>query len=350
MINLITHWEAIKKKRVKLNSTSDDFKPEHRLSPMQSFEDNTTHASFELESEPDIWFFKNLSTLEKARYYHELPQIILTPQEEHARQLVIKEQEATNPRFYDGDKIVLSNLAYDIQQNTLYIEAKKVPFSFILTLNQKRFPKDSKLYQQKIFKTGVLAPLIINTGETFLLQRSSDGLFSVPGGFLEPQGRKKKLHLARGNIISNTAYQEIKEEIAGATCEQGKKYQTFYYSIPKISAISFRQTNDQPLETIEFIAPSYADCDSAEFLAQAIEDADDGHEHTGHHVVIPLQHHRLQNIKNRVYNQGHRLPGSALYLPIIASLYRSYNHATQSKMKALRNTLEAEFTGLSIIS
>lgn len=72
---------------------------------------------------------------------------------------------------------------YDDSSNTIYVEAKKVPYSFIVTLSNKKFPDDSPLYQLNLFKTGVLAPFISRNGMFMLLQRAALGLYSVPSGF-----------------------------------------------------------------------------------------------------------------------------------------------------------------------
>ncbi|HHS8465342.1 TPA: hypothetical protein ACTUXY_003342 [Legionella pneumophila] len=112
-------------------------------------------------------------------------------EEEAARLNVVDEQKIKNPRFYDGKQMVIMGVTYNESANTLYLEAKKVPYSFIVALRNKKFPGNSILYQLNFFKTGILAPLITRNGMSMLLQRAALGLYSVPGGFLEAHDEEK---------------------------------------------------------------------------------------------------------------------------------------------------------------
>ncbi|WP_058442705.1 hypothetical protein [Legionella brunensis] len=86
--------------------------------------------------------------------------------------------------------------------------------------------------------------------------------------------------------IKRTAITEIREEIAGI---KSKRELRFNYSIPQISAISFRKTANIPQGTVEFVAPSYVDCHSS-YLQQVFLNnlAKDAHEHTTVHELLTL--------------------------------------------------------------
>lgn len=159
---------------------------------------------------------KSVTTLESADFYDDLPEIMMTTEENDARLKFVDEQIAKNPRFYDGKQMVITGVVYDDSTNVIYMEARKVPYSFIVSLSNKKFPEDSSLYQLTVFKTGVLAPLIARNGTSILLQRTVIGLYSVPGGFLEAHDEEKRLNFYDGrNLVTETAITELKEEIVG---------------------------------------------------------------------------------------------------------------------------------------
>src|SRR3990167_9802902 len=171
-----------------------------------NFDRDTTQSSFEFQDPPNVIFVKNIASLEPADFYDQLPEIIMTEEENNARLKFIAEQVAKNPRFYDGKQMVITGVIYDDSTNTIYMEAKKVPYSFIVSLSNKKFPENSALYQLTLFKTGVLAPLISRNGVSILLQRAALGLYSVPGGFLETHGEEKRLNFYDGrNLVIETA-------------------------------------------------------------------------------------------------------------------------------------------------
>src|SRR5580704_18076128 len=99
------------------------------------FDANTTQSSFEFTESPNVIFVKNISTLDPADFYDDLPGIDLTKEEEESRLKVIKEQKILNTHFYDGDQMVITAVVYNESTNTIYLEAKKVPYSFIVALS-----------------------------------------------------------------------------------------------------------------------------------------------------------------------------------------------------------------------
>lgn len=324
MLNLINLWNNITTAQ-NLNEVqisrqySDDVKQ-----TAINFDRDTTQSSFEFKNPPKVVFVKSIASLEPAKSYDQLPEITMTVEENNARLKCVDEQMAKDPRFYDGEQMVITGVIYDDSTNTIYMEAKKVPYSFILSLSKKKFPENSFLYQLTIFKTGVLAPLITRDSSSILLQRARDGLYSVPSGFLEAHGEEKRLNFSDGrNLVTETAITELKEEIAGIN---GTKELRFNFSNPKISSVSFRKTGANPIGTVEFVAPSYVNCNSRNlqkvFLTNSAKDA---HEHASKHVFIPLKSRDRDVLLTTILTGGKILPGQALYLAVLVSLTRLEN-------------------------
>ncbi len=290
-----------------------------------NFDRDTTQSSFQFKAPPQVVFVKSTKSLALANLYDELPGIALTEAEEAARLQVVAEQKLKNSKFYDGQQMVITGVVYDETSNTLYMEAKKVPYSFIVALSNKRFPEQSELYKQSFFKTGVLAPLVTTNGKTVLMQRVQLGLYSVPGGFLEAQDAEKRLNFADGrNLVVETAKNEITEEIAGIA---GKKTLRFDFSQPEITALSFRRTSGNPIGTVEFVAPVQAKCHSAYLSEYVIPNnlAKDAREHSSNHAVIPLDSQDREALLATSLIGPTILPGAALHLPVILSLTSKEN-------------------------
>lgn len=323
MLDLISLWSATTVQNSTAEQSSRHYSSEIKQDAI-NFDRDTIQSSFEFQDPPNVIFVKNVATLEPADFYDHLPEITMTAEENDARLKFVAEQVAKNPRFYDGKQMVITGVVYDDSTNTIYMEAKKVPYSFIVSLSNKKFPENSALYQLTIFKTGVLAPLIARNGSSILLQRAALGLYSVPGGFLETHDEEKRLNFYDGrNLVTETAMTELKEEIAGI---KGTDKLRFDFFKTQISAISFRKTGSNPIGTVEFIAPSYADCHSSYlqhvFLTNSAKDA---HEHTSQHEIIPLGSQDRDTLLETVLTGQVRRPGASLYLPVALSLTRLEN-------------------------
>lgn len=323
MLDLISLWNAT----VIHNSTAEQPSRPYSSDIKQgaiNFDRDTMQSSFEFQDSPNVIFVKSITSLEPADFYDDLPEIIMTPEENEARLKVVAEQTVKNPRFYDGKQMVITGVVYDDSTNVIYMEAKKVPYSFIVSLSNKKFPENSSLYQLTVFKTGVLAPLIARNGTSILLQRAALGLFSVPGGFLEAHGEKKRLNFDDGrNLVNETAITELVEEIAGI---KGTDKLRFEFDKTQISAISFRKTGTNPIGTVEFVAPSYANCHSS-YLQQVFLNnlAKDAHEHTSKNELIPLDSQDRNALLTTLLTGPVRQPGASLYLPVALSLARLEN-------------------------
>lgn len=331
MLDLISLWNATAIQ----NSTAEQptrHYPSDTIKAAINFDRDTTQSSFEFQDPPNVIFVKSVTTLEPADFYDDLPEIMMTTEENDARLKFVAEQVAKNPRFYDGKQMVITGVVYDDSTNVIYMEARKVPYSFIVSLSNKKFPESSALYQLTVFKTGVLAPLMARNGTSILLQRAALGLYSVPGGFLEAHDEEKRLNFYDGrNLVTETAIAELKEEIVGI---KGTDKLRFEFFKTQISSISFRKTGASPIGTVEFVAPSYADCHSSYlqhvFLTNSAKDA---HEHTSQHELVPLDSQDRDTLLTTILTGPVRLSGASLYIPVALSLTRLENQ--NSTMMAL---------------
>lgn len=167
-------------------------------------------------------------------------------------------------------------------------------------------------------------PMIARNGASILLQRAALGLYSILGGFLESHDEEKRLNFYDGrNLVTETAINELKEEIAGI---KGTDKLRFEFFKTQISSISFRKTGSNPIGTVEFIAPSYANCHSSYlqhvFLTNSAKDA---HEHASRHELIPLDSQDRDTLLKTILTGSIRQPGARLYLPVVLSLTRLEN-------------------------
>ncbi|MFA6303844.1 MAG: hypothetical protein WC627_12040 [Legionella sp.] len=331
MLNLVQLWENT---QLEQNSGEEEFIRSYPIDTKQAainFDTNTVQSSFEFTEPPTVIFVTNISSLEPADFYDDLPEVNLTKEEEEARLKVVEEQTIKNPRFYDGKQMVLTSVVYNETTNTVYLAAKKVPYSFIVALSNKKFPENSALYQMSFFKTGVLAPLVSRNGISMLLQRAALGLYSVPGGFLETNDEERRLNFYNGsNLVVETAITELKEEIVGIKDTDKLRFE---FSKPQITSVSFRKTGTNPIGTIEFVAPSYADCHSS-YLQHVFltNQAKDAREHTTQHELIPLDSQDRNILLSKLLTGANKLAGASLYLPVALSLTRLEN---QGRMMAL---------------
>lgn len=339
MLNLLNLWENTLHQHANIGSVRDY---QNITKTSSDFDRDTQQSSFELKKSPKVIFVKNITTLEYANFYDDLPKITLSEEDETLRLNYVKEQKIRNAKFYDGLQMLITDVLYDESSNTIYMAALRTPYSFIMMLSNKIFPETSHWYQTNFFKTGVLAPLITRNGATVLQERVKSGLYSVPGGFLEPEKDKKLNFEDRNkdedgdkatNLVINTARNEIIEEVAGVSVK-GIVEPCFEFRNTQISAISIRKTARNPIGTIEFIAPSYADCHS-DYLQSVIREhlAKDAFEHTTQQRLIPLDSQDRNELLQKL-----TIPGKALYLPVLLSLTRLENNMLPDFISTQENT------------
>ncbi|OAJ34216.1 hypothetical protein [Piscirickettsia salmonis] len=285
------------------------------------FDAKTSQSSFEFTNgSPTVVFVSDKKTLDPVNRYRDLPSIELTDSE---RRVVAKKlrQLADNPKFYDGKQMVITAALYDPVTNTMYMEAKQVPYSVLATLRSREFAQESELYKLTLFQTGVLSPLVTKDDCLVLMERSQFGLMSQSGGFLEPV--KGRLNFSRGDLVVRTAAAEITQEIAGiaGSCEN-----RLLFTLPTISAVSIRMTKRRGMGTIEFIAPVYVNAHS-HYLQQVIADnlAVDRDEHTGKSMVVSLDERDRGVLVDQVLTGSAVPPGQPLYLPMLISAARLVN-------------------------
>lgn len=322
MLDLTALWKNIAVQSLNIDHATRCY-PKNTQKSAIHFDKNTVLSSFEFQEPPNVVFVKNKTTLEAVTIYDDLPELKLTSDEKAFCAMIMKKYKKQNPRFYDGLHMIISAVIYDDCSNTIYVEASKAPYSFILAFNHDKFPKDSALYQRTLFKTGVLAPLVTKDGMTMIAERV-DGLYSVFSGFLEVANKHDPLNFSDDrNFVTETAIHEIKEEIAGI---KGSDNLRFDYSKPNITCVVFRQTGSDPLGSIDFIAPSNADCHSRYLRHVFLNNlAPDAHEHTDAHLFIPLYSQTKEELLTQLVTGSVRLPGHAVYMSILLNLTQVEN-------------------------
>lgn len=285
-----------------------------------SLDDRFMQSSFEFPQSPLVRFVYDIKEFKLINYYDQLPEFQMTSRESEALLELIVELKK-NPKFFDGDQLLVTNMVYDDLENTVYVEAKRAKYSFLRALALKRFPEDSELYNIKLYKTGVMSPFITQDNMTFFFERSRDKLYSAASGFLEPQGKKKLLN-PRLDLVVSTAIQETLEEILGIN---GSMRADVLFSLPQTCSLSIRQT-DGGLATAEFVAPIFVKCNSSA-LRYIIEHntAKDKDEHTDEYSIVDLNPSKRARAVDFLKSS---FPGHFLYDPMLISASRMANHST----------------------
>lgn len=123
----------------------------------------------------------------------------------------------------------------------------------------------------------------------------------------------------------------------------------FMAALSAASAIFFAISNESalivnviyPVGTVEFVAPSYADCYSS-YLQQVFltNQAKDACEHTIQHELIPLDSQERNTLLAKLLTGPIKLPGASLYLPVALSLTRLENQSCMMALpRAIPNSL-----------
>src|SRR5579862_543593 len=164
--NLITIWkEAILPNIVSENAVSEPNKTNY-----------AAQSSFQFDIPPRVLFVQDMKTKTPAREYKDLPTLILQPAEQEAYKQALdefakkvkkyeelsQELKKTNIRPYNGKQMLLTDVVYDVQANILYLEAVRIDYVLLSSLEKiKQFKAEGSLLQDKVFfKTGVFAPFI----------------------------------------------------------------------------------------------------------------------------------------------------------------------------------------------
>lgn len=301
LINLIQLWKQ----------SRDQTPPEHL---------NTPQSSLHFDTPPRIIFLSNLATMTKAFCYQDLPVVLLKPAEQ-----VIYQQKLNTLSYplYNGNHILLTNIVYDTVSHTLYLEAVRVDYAFLLALkDMQKLNENASALQRDFFKTGVLAPFITKDDKVPIMARNDKWqLCSVAGGFLECHSLQENL----SDLIIKTAIREAEEEFV--LDKNGQKRFDFASS-PRITSISFRE-DFQPgsLCTMEFIAPVEVNSD-ADFIVSIMNnnEAQDKHEHiTGTATSISI---RADERNQAIQFLNKHLPGNFYYGPVLHACAQHNNSGT----------------------
>src|SRR3990167_2550656 len=329
LVNLVAAW----KEGVLPNIVSENKKTQGLC---------VAQSSFQFDTPPNVIFAKDLKSLAPATQYQDLLPVDLLPEEK-----VIYQQGFTrlsaNKNFYNGNQMLLTGAVYDTDNNTLFLEAARVDYVFIVALEEmKKANIPGSALNKEFFKTGVLAPFLSKDNKVPLVTRKDKwNLRSVAAGFLECEDS----HHSLVNLIETTAIKEAEEEfILGKT---GLRRLAMVES-PTIASISFRSilgTNMIP--TIEFVAPILMQND-ADFILDVMNhnEAAHAHEHvSGSAALIPVE--GSERGKADEFLQK-KLPGNFLYAPVLHACAIQANTDSMLFSHRLPNVANSRFYPIGI--
>jgi hypothetical protein len=319
LVNLLEIWNNTLEERKFARDQNIENRNRGNQAYSPSIDDKFMQSSFDFDSNVRVIFIKSSLNLEAATLYDELPSIPMSGEEALAVKVKLEELQK-NPKFYDGDQLLIRGVLYDPEAAVIYLEAVQVKYSFLSTLQAKRFPDNSSLNQLKLYKTGVIAPFITNDEHVFLMERNDQlKLYSAASGFLEPFGEERELNPTKYDLVVHTAKQEALEEFLAA---KDSLKERISFDLPSIASISFRET-ENGLGTIEFIAPMRLHCQK-EKLQNLLKDnqAKDKHEHTENFYALTLKPEERNKAINFLQLKK---PGGFLYDPILLNTSRVAN-------------------------
>lgn len=326
LIDLLSNWEQFIEPSLKQAQATQP-------KSGQRIDDAFVQSSFEFAKPPRVIYVKNQQDLIPAMTYDELDEVPLTPEEGAVVAATRDKLAANNPKFYDGDQLIINGMLYDDARNLLYLSAVRVKYSFIRALSLRDFPEGSPIYQQRFFKTGVMVPFITRNESMFLIERARDGFYSSAAGFTEPLAEyNNALTTDKYDLVTYTAIQEAKDEfLVDATTGQLR----VNASIPRLTSVSLRTM--AAVGTIEFVAPCWVDCHSS-YMISIIENnrAKDADEHTKRWVQVPLDSQWRDDAIKVLAAGPQTYPGAFLYCPMIAS---SAFHANRSLSSLVSQTM-----------
>lgn len=304
LINLISTWKDSALPEILNESELNECKEVPNLVVAQS--------SFQFDMPPQVIFVKNLHTQEEAAHYDDLSVVPLQPEEKKIYDQTLS-QLSTNENFYNGNQMLLIGVVYDTSSNILYLEAVRVDYVFLVTLEKMKAVKaeGSSLLHKVFFKTGVLAPFISKNNKVPIITRKDKwSLRSVAAGFLECNDEAHPL----SNLIVETSSKEADEEFV--LDRTGKRRFDFVGS-PTLVSISFRDAIGMGMTpTIEFVAPIRMKQD-ANFILSAMNsnEAIHAHEHvSGSAISVSVATEKREQASNFMRQ---KLPGSFLYGPVL---------------------------------
>lgn len=269
-------------------------------------------SSIAFEAVERVVFVKSKHSLTGVSFYEELPVLSLEKEELFAVE-ALSETLRKNPSFYDGDHVLAKEVLYDSESKVIYLEAVRVSYSFLVALQQKKFPENSPLYHLDLYQVGVIVPFVTEDDAVFLMERNGPfKLYSAAAGFLEPRGDRKALETEKEDLVVYTAEKEAIQEFLGS--HSSPEESRIGFERPYIASLSFRETKTG-IGTIEFMMVMRLSCDR-EALKAILRDnqASDKQEHTGNFHEITL---RSEERREAIQFLKLRKSGSFLYDPIL---------------------------------
>lgn len=315
-------------------------------------------TSFNFEKPPAVVFVQDLESLEKISHYDQLSEHIFSEKDKKKIHNTIKAIEDSGG--YDGDQLLIENLSYDSEYNTLYLVAKRAKYSFIRTLQKSPkdggFEPDSVFYGKTFCTAGVRAPFITEDNYTFFMMRTRPPkIYSVAAGLLEPP--EGKLHPEEGSndLVTYVAYYEALEEFLGdPKHDKAALYDQLLHARvkieqPRLSAIAIRRAENSARIEIEFICPVSVNCNKArmeEIIAH--NEAKDAYEHVStQSISVPLN----SSERNQAIDILGQIPEAGKFVrdPIVAVTSMLANSDIRFFPRALPGKLTTEFVPVSTL-
>ena len=269
-------------------------------------------SSFQFDVPPQVVFVEDLHAREAVTVYGDLPAVPLQPEEKKIYQETLIQQRK-DKNFYNGYQMLLTGVVYDTATNTIYLEAVRVRYAFLVALAKMKAidAKGSALQHKVFFKTGVLAPFISKDQKVSIMIRHDKlKLRSVVSGFLECRNKASVLT----GLIPITARKEADEECA---LDHLGRRRLDFVGLPAITSISFREgIGKGATPTVEFVAPVAVAHDAGFILSvlNSNEAPDAGDHLPGSAVIVPVEADERE-AASRFMRQ--RFPGNFLYGPVL---------------------------------
>jgi len=248
-------------------------------------------TSFNFEHPPSVVFVKDINTREKVNNYEDLDTFTFSTNDQQKTDKTLEELKRNGD--YDGKQLLIENLYYEDDENTIYIVARKANYSFLKTLQKSTesggFDPISPFYQKKYSTVGVRVPFISTKDDyTFFMMRTKNPkVYSMASGYLEPPGGKLHPAETNGNLVKYVSLNEALEEFLGneAYSKLSISDQQSFSTLPisehcGISAIAIRNAKGALRIEVEFVCPIKLDC-SHDQMCKLIKDntAKDAYEH-----------------------------------------------------------------------
>lgn len=172
----------------------------------------------------------------QARCYDDLDDLSLSLTEEEKFFCEKKWQGIleSNPSYYDGDVVLVSDIIYDDSEKKLQILFSKAKFSHCIASSDPNYPNPARFSQYLSFGLGVMNNFRIGKNDDLLMVKRSNfglterGAISVAGGNVEFKKSTGKDDIRDG--LEKASLSELIEEIMS-----GKTYQDFNIELSSLA-------------------------------------------------------------------------------------------------------------------